>query len=94
MDLKEFFIKRWYLFGIGWFLSLFLLIFSNIGTFVPIEISKTLFIILFFPGFIYSEVFKGLESGGAGIPIMFLFFLIPCYILAKILHLQSKGEGR
>lgn len=88
--IRRWYIKQWYVVGIAWFISLFFLI-KLIGRFIPITIPEIFFNVFYFPIFFLDFVFRGLDVGYFGYLLMFISFLIPCYILAIILKLLPEG---
>lgn len=98
------YIKWWWTVGIAWFVSFFILIFWGFGiigkflNFLHITISNVIFkniiIIVYFPGYIFTLVFKGLDTGYFGILPMFIFYLITCYILAIIFKLLLGRKNK
>lgn len=90
--IRSWYIKKWYVVGIAWFLSLFILI-KLIRRFIPITVPENFFNVFYFPIFFLDLVFRGLDVGYFGYLLMFISFLIPCYILAVILKLVPE-EGK
>lgn len=93
MRLREFFIKRWYLVGIGWLLLAFLpvAVFQLPYTGWPVEIIWNL---LLFPYYIVAWFFEGqVDLGYYGFfPIIFGYLAIS-YILAKLLQFKERKEA-
>lgn len=87
------YIKWWWAVGIAWFISFFILFVVQIGKFITI--SKDAFNIIYFPLYINSLFWDGLDGVGAvGYLTLFIFFLIPCYFLAIIFKLLLKGGNK
>lgn len=80
-----------------WFVSFFVLAFGGFGIIgkflnvLHVTISsatlKNIILTVYFPGYLFTLVFKGLDMGYYAILPMFIFFLAPCCILAIIFKL-------
>ncbi len=94
------YIKWWWAVGIAWFVSFFVLYFIKTGKFIVIP--KNVYYIIYFPIFIFTwilgrlgDVAVGLDIAGVIIySLMFIFFLIPCYILAMIFKLLLREKDK
>ncbi len=96
------YIKWWWAVGIAWFVSLLFLVFGGFGiigkiiNFLNVTIStealKNIILAVYFPYYLFTLVFKGLDMGYIGLFPMFIFFLVPCGILAIIFKLILWGK--
>ncbi len=85
------YIKWWWVVGIIWLVSFFFLFLIKIGKYI--RLSKDMVIIIYFPLYINSLFWNGLNPGPVGYLTSLIFFLIPCYLLARILKLFMKVES-
>ncbi len=101
------YIKWWWAIGVLWFISFFFLLFVGfgiIGKFLAFlnvtisnEILKNIIVIIYFPGYIFTLIFKGIDTGFYGIIPTLFFYLITTYVLAtifKLLLTLKRGEDK
>lgn len=98
--LIRWYIKWWWVFGIVWLVGwvfFSVLVYLLSGKHVVIEkiLGKILYI-LSLPAFIfYGSITENLKihpDFGAGIPFLIFSYLIPCYLIAKILNFYQNGK--